>query len=184
MQVKNLEERIKPDQLKEALTEIFSEYGNVIDLVAKTNLKAKGQAFVVFDETEAAERAIKEVQGFELFDKPMLLDYAKTRSDATMQREGTADDFESHKRRRLAEKGVYLFEILGLRSRADNVCKIFREETSTRSGRSAEEAQTARNRCCSRNRRHSTSQSISWCRSEVFQSCSRRGDTRGISTAK
>ncbi|MCJ1456780.1 hypothetical protein MMC28_007145 [Mycoblastus sanguinarius] len=102
--VKNLEERIKPDQLKEALTEIFSEYGNVIDLVAKTNLKAKGQAFVVFDETEAAERAIKEVQGFELFDKPMLLDYAKTRSDATMQREGTADDFESHKRRRLAEK--------------------------------------------------------------------------------
>ncbi|CAF9927271.1 hypothetical protein IMSHALPRED_007170 [Imshaugia aleurites] len=102
--VKNLEERIKPDQLKEALTEIFSEYGNVIELVAKTNLRAKGQAFVVFDETEAAERAIKEVQGFELFDKPMLLDYARTKSDATVQREGSAEDFEAHRRRRLAEK--------------------------------------------------------------------------------
>ncbi|KAL8938085.1 MAG: hypothetical protein Q9216_004083 [Gyalolechia sp. 2 TL-2023] len=102
--VKNLEERIKIDDLKEALVEIFSEYGNVIDLVAKKNLKAKGQAFVVFEDVEAAERAIKEVQGFELFDKPMLLDYAKTRSDATVQKDGNEEEFESHKRRRLAEK--------------------------------------------------------------------------------
>ena len=91
--------------MKEALSEIFSEYGNVIDLVAKKNLKAKGQAFIVFDDTESAERAIKEVQGFELFEKPMVLDYAKSRSDATVEREGSAEDLESHKRKRLAEKG-------------------------------------------------------------------------------
>ncbi|MCJ1439361.1 hypothetical protein MMC27_008753 [Xylographa pallens] len=102
--IKNLEERIKVDQLKEALAEIFSEYGNVIDLVAKTNVKAKGQAFVVFDDPEAAGRAIKEVQGFELFDKPMVLDYAKTRSDATVLNDGNVEEFEAHKRRRLAEK--------------------------------------------------------------------------------
>ncbi|KAL8856722.1 MAG: hypothetical protein Q9178_006679 [Gyalolechia marmorata] len=102
--VKNLEESIKLPDLKEALTEIFSEYGTVIDLVAKKNLKAKGQAFVVFEDVEAAERAIKEVQGFELFEKPMLLDYAKTRSDATVQREGDDEEYEQHKRRRLAEK--------------------------------------------------------------------------------
>lgn len=76
--------------------------------MAKKNLKAKGQAFIVFDETEAAERAIKEVQGFELFDKPMVLDYAKTKSDATVQKEGNSDDFEQHKRQRLAEKGTLL----------------------------------------------------------------------------
>lgn len=34
----------------------------------------------------------------------MLLDYARTRSDATVQREGSAEDFEAHRRRRLAEK--------------------------------------------------------------------------------
>ncbi|KAI9705632.1 MAG: hypothetical protein M1836_006388 [Candelina mexicana] len=104
LQVRNLEERIKPAELKEALTEIFSEYGNVIDLVAKKNLKARGQAFVVFDTPEAAERAIKEIQGFELFDKPMLLDYARTRSDATVMKQGDSEEFEAHKRRRLAEK--------------------------------------------------------------------------------
>ena len=73
--------------------------------MAKTNLKAKGQAFVVFDDPEAAGRAIKEVQGFELFDKPMVLDYAKTRSDATVLNDGNVEEFEAHKRRRLAEKG-------------------------------------------------------------------------------
>lgn len=88
------------------MTEIFSEYGNVIHLIAKTNLKAKGQAFVVFDEVEAAERAIKEIQGFELFEKPMLLDFAKTRSDAIVRRQDNAEEFEAHRRRRLAEKGV------------------------------------------------------------------------------
>ena len=73
--------------------------------MAKKNVKAKGQAFVVFEDTEAATKAIEEVQGFELFDKPMLLDYAKTKSDATVMKEGSEEDFEAHKRRRLAEKG-------------------------------------------------------------------------------
>ena len=36
----------------------------------------------------------------------MILDYAKTRSDATVQKEGSAEEFETHKRRRLAEKGM------------------------------------------------------------------------------
>ncbi|KAI9859534.1 MAG: hypothetical protein M1813_006676 [Trichoglossum hirsutum] len=102
--VRNLEERIPIDQLKEALLGIFSEYGHVIDLVAKRNLKAKGQAFIVFDSTEAAETAIKEVQGFELYDKPMVLDFARSRSDAIVRLQGNDEEFEAHKRRRLAEK--------------------------------------------------------------------------------
>ncbi|KIW90806.1 uncharacterized protein Z519_08589 [Cladophialophora bantiana CBS 173.52] len=102
--VKNLEERIKIDQMKTALTEIFSEYGNIIDLVAKSNLKAKGQAFVVFDSPDSAAKAIEEINGFELFDKPMQLDFARTRSDATVLREDGEQGLEKWKRARLAEK--------------------------------------------------------------------------------
>ncbi|KAI9783431.1 MAG: hypothetical protein M1816_001405 [Peltula sp. TS41687] len=102
--VRNLEERIKIEQMKEALREIFSEYGNIVDVVAKTNLKAKGQAFIVFDSVEAAERAIDEVQRFELFEKAMVLDFARTRSDATVKASGNEEEFEAHRRRRLAEK--------------------------------------------------------------------------------
>ena len=104
--VRNLEESIKIEQLKEALSEIFSEYGEIVDIVAKKNLKAKGQAFIVFDSIDSAQTAIDEVQGFELFDKPMQLAFAKTRSDATVKRTGDEEEFEQHKRRRLAAKGT------------------------------------------------------------------------------
>lgn len=63
----------------------------------------------MFDGVQAAEKAIKEVQAFPLFDKPMVLAFAKSRSDATVKREAGEDsaEFEAHKRRRLAEKGTY-----------------------------------------------------------------------------
>ncbi|KAI5861655.1 RNA recognition domain-containing protein [Durotheca rogersii] len=102
--VRNLEERVKPEPLRAALSAVFSEYGTVIDIVAKQNLRAKGQAFVVFDRPEAALHAVDEVQGFELFDKPMHVALARTRSDATVKRSGNRDEFELHQRRRLAEK--------------------------------------------------------------------------------
>lgn len=100
----NLEERIKIPALIEALNEIFSEYGEIVDLVAKASLKRRGQAFIVFDTPDSAERAIEEVQGFELFDKPMKLEFARSRSDATVKATGNEEEFEAHKRRRLAEK--------------------------------------------------------------------------------
>lgn len=90
--------------MKTALSEIFSEYGNIIDLVAKTSLKAKGQAFIVFDNADSAAKAIEEINGFELFDKPMQLDYARTRSDATVLKEDGNQGLEKWKRARLAEK--------------------------------------------------------------------------------
>lgn len=101
---RNLEERIKPPELIEALREIFSEYGTIIDLVAKQNLKAKGQAFIVFDNAESASTAIDEVNGFELFGKPMQLDFARTRSDATVKAQEGETGLEKWKRGRIAEK--------------------------------------------------------------------------------
>jgi hypothetical protein len=47
---------------------------------------------------------MEEVQDFELFGKEMKLEYAKTKSDAQVKKE-TPDQFEGHKRARLAEKG-------------------------------------------------------------------------------
>lgn len=92
--------------------EIFSEYGNIIDIVAKTNLKAKGQAFIVFDNVDSATQAITEINGFDLFEKPMALDYAKTKSDVTVLRERGDSELEAHKRRRLAEKGMCRFHLV------------------------------------------------------------------------
>jgi RNA recognition motif-containing protein len=104
--VRNLEERVKIETLKEGLHEIFSEFGTVVEIVAKTNLRAKGQAFIVFEKAEDAAAAVEEVHGFEFFGKPMEVALAKTRSDATVKSQGNEEDFEAHKRRRIAEKGA------------------------------------------------------------------------------
>lgn len=120
MYVRNLEERVKPEPLKEALGVIFSEFGTVIDIVAKTNLKAKGQAFVVYDNPESARRAIEETDGFDLFDKPIQVALARTRSDATVQRFENDEALEQHKRHRTAEKGactrlmIYIYGLITL----------------------------------------------------------------------
>lgn len=97
---------MKPDTLKETLRHVFGEYGNIIDIIAKTSLKSKGQAFVVFEKADSARAAIDEVHGFEIFDKPMILALARTRSDATVKRLNDENEFEQHKRRRLAKKGT------------------------------------------------------------------------------
>ncbi|KEY66576.1 hypothetical protein S7711_01870 [Stachybotrys chartarum IBT 7711] len=102
--VQNLEERVKVDQLDKAIRTVFSQFGNVVDVVIKKNLKAKGQAFVVFDRPESANEAVEEVQGFELFDKPMRIAMARSRSDKTVEMNCGTDEYQLHKRHRQAEK--------------------------------------------------------------------------------
>jgi len=105
--VQNLEERVKLESMVEALRTIFSEFGNVVDIVAKKNLRAKGQAFIVFDNPDSARDAIEEMDGFELYDKPMKLALARSRSDKTVELTGSQEELESHKRHRQAEKGLW-----------------------------------------------------------------------------
>ncbi|RMY45909.1 hypothetical protein D0865_09618 [Hortaea werneckii] len=102
--VRNLDERIKIPFLIETLRRLFAEYGNIVDVIAKKSIKRKGQAFVVYDSVDSAQEAIDELQGFDVFGQQMHLDFAKTRSDATVLREDGQDGLETHKKHRLAEK--------------------------------------------------------------------------------
>ncbi|KAH4701020.1 hypothetical protein HBH67_138180 [Parastagonospora nodorum] len=101
--VSNLEERVKIDTMKEALTKVFQYYGPILDIIAKSSLKRKGQAFVVFDSEKSALEAIEEMSGFELYGKALKVSKAKTHSDETVKRKA-AEMFEEHKRKRLMQK--------------------------------------------------------------------------------
>jgi RNA recognition motif-containing protein len=109
--VRNLDETVKIPALIEALHGLFDEFGTIVDIVAKKSLKRKGQAFVIYDNVDSAQNAIDDLQGFDLFGRQMNLDFAKTRSDATVKREDGEEKLEEHKKIRLAEKGTY--RILG-----------------------------------------------------------------------
>lgn len=99
---------MKIETLTEALRTLYAQFGNVIDIVAKKNLRAKGQAFVVYDNQSSANEAITETQGFELFGKPLKVALARSKSDKFVEIKGTLEELEAHKRQRQAEKGARL----------------------------------------------------------------------------
>lgn len=80
---------MKKDELKKSLYAIFSQFGPILDIVALKTLKMRGQAFVVFRDLTSATNALRSMQGFPFYDKPMRIQYAKSKSDAVSKLEGT-----------------------------------------------------------------------------------------------
>lgn len=59
-------------ELKKSLYAIFSQFGQILDIVALKTLKMRGQAFVIFKEINSATKALQSMQGFPFYDKPMV----------------------------------------------------------------------------------------------------------------
>eukprot|EP00092_Neocalanus_flemingeri_P013239 GFUD01014269.1.p1 GENE.GFUD01014269.1~~GFUD01014269.1.p1 ORF type:complete len:212 (+),score=45.68 GFUD01014269.1:51-686(+) len=87
--INNLNEKIKKDDLKKSLYAIFSQFGQILDIVAMKTLKMRGQAFVIFKEISAATNALRSMQGFPFYDKPMRIGYSKSDSDIIAKMKGT-----------------------------------------------------------------------------------------------
>merc|ERR1712154_200007 len=74
--VNNLNEKTSRDELVNGLREVFGQFGKVLDVVCYTKIKrCKGQAWVVMEKTESASKAIREMQNFIFFNKPMFSVY-------------------------------------------------------------------------------------------------------------
>jgi RNA recognition motif-containing protein len=70
--INNINEKIKSDVLKKMLYMIFSQYGKVVDVIAKKGVKLRGQAWVVFQDKSAATNALRGKQGFNFYEKPLV----------------------------------------------------------------------------------------------------------------
>lgn len=70
--INNLNEKIKKEELKKSLYAIFSQFGQIIDIIALKTLKMRGQAFVIFKEIQSSTNALRSMQGFPFYDKPMV----------------------------------------------------------------------------------------------------------------
>ncbi|XP_022903637.1 U1 small nuclear ribonucleoprotein A [Onthophagus taurus] len=87
--INNLNEKIKKEELKKSLFAIFSQFGQILDIVAFKTLKMRGQAFVIFKEIQSSTNALRSMQGFPFYDKPMRIQYSKTDSDIIAKMKGT-----------------------------------------------------------------------------------------------
>jgi len=84
----NLNERIKKEEIRKSLYAMFTQFGTVLDVVALKTLEMRGQAFVVFKDTASATNAMRSMQNFPFYDKPMHIQYSKSKSDIIAKMEG------------------------------------------------------------------------------------------------
>lgn len=70
---------------------MFSNYGEILEVHAKKNIRLRGQAFIVCHNEETAEACIKALRGFLFFGKPLRLNFASKDSDLISKLKGTFD---------------------------------------------------------------------------------------------
>ncbi|KAI1313447.1 hypothetical protein EDD11_002554 [Mortierella claussenii] len=87
--IRNLNEKIKKDELKRSLYCLFSAYGKIISIVACKTQRDRGQAFIAFSDIVSATTALRGLQGFSFYGKSMDIQYAKTKSHAIAKIDGT-----------------------------------------------------------------------------------------------
>ncbi|AXA49966.1 U2 small nuclear ribonucleoprotein B'' [Malassezia restricta] len=82
--IKNINTKVKKPELRRQLYSLFGSYGKVLDVVATRADGMRGQAFIVFRDLQSATAALRALDGFEFYEKPLVLEYARTRSKATI----------------------------------------------------------------------------------------------------
>jgi hypothetical protein len=68
--------------VRRALYNFFGAYGAVLEVVAGKRPGLRGSAFVVFKEIRAAAEAMRQLQGFPFFERPLRIQFARTKSKA------------------------------------------------------------------------------------------------------
>lgn len=87
--INNLNDRIKVEPLKQALHAAFSQFGPIVDIVMRKSYRLRGQAFIIFRDIESATKALRTMQGFPFYDKPLRIQYSRTESDSITKQRGT-----------------------------------------------------------------------------------------------
>ncbi|XP_038126981.1 U2 small nuclear ribonucleoprotein B'' [Cyprinodon tularosa] len=98
--INNINDKVKKEELKRSLYALLSQFGQIVEIVAMKTMKMRGQAFVVFRELTAATNALRQLQGFPFYNKPMRIQYAKTDSEVIAKMKGTFSDKEKKREKK------------------------------------------------------------------------------------
>eukprot|EP00826_Nyctotherus_ovalis_P024539 TRINITY_DN1896_c0_g1_i17.p1 TRINITY_DN1896_c0_g1~~TRINITY_DN1896_c0_g1_i17.p1 ORF type:complete len:206 (-),score=66.35 TRINITY_DN1896_c0_g1_i17:133-750(-) len=79
--IRNINEKVKPDELRKDLFLLFSTHGELLEINIKKSHKMRGQAFVVFKELSQAADAMHALQRFPFMGRELDIHFARTSSD-------------------------------------------------------------------------------------------------------
>merc|ERR1712039_968632 len=89
--IKNLHEKLTKEDTIKALYAMFGQFGKILDVVAPKTNKLRCQAWIAFAHTSSAANAVKTMQGFPFFDKPINIQFAKSKSDVIAKIDGSCE---------------------------------------------------------------------------------------------
>lgn len=101
----NLNDKIKIDRMKASLYSTFSQHGKILEIGMGKARRLRGQAWVTFDDIPSATNALRTLNGFVVFEKPIAIQFAKQKADVIAQREGTYKPREKRKRDQKPDAG-------------------------------------------------------------------------------
>lgn len=87
--INNLNDSIKMEPMKQALHAAFSQFGPIVDIVMRKSYRLRGQAFIIFRDIDSASKALRTMQGFPFFDKPLRIQFSRTEADSITKKQGT-----------------------------------------------------------------------------------------------
>ncbi|KAF2644358.1 U2 small nuclear ribonucleoprotein B [Massarina eburnea CBS 473.64] len=87
--VRNLPDKLSKDDLRRNLYMLFATYGVILDIVALKTPRMRGQAHVVFRDTDSSTQAMRALDGFNFFGKDITIYYGKGRSNVIPKLAGT-----------------------------------------------------------------------------------------------
>jgi U2 small nuclear ribonucleoprotein B'' len=70
--VSNLPEKLLKEDLRRELYMLFSTHGSVLDIVTLKTAKMRGQAHIVYKDIQTAAQAMRHLEGFEFFGRPLV----------------------------------------------------------------------------------------------------------------
>jgi RNA recognition motif-containing protein len=141
--IKNLNSRIKIEYLRQSLENVFTQYGKLADVKVKRNFRMRGQAFLVFDEEDSAEKALYAMDGAIFYQKPLMINYARSVSDVISKRKGEYSEEAKAKREENNKKfGDWVQYIRNLRAQEKlNKLKNEQNELMAQNDRKGEDMQ-------------------------------------------
>lgn len=87
--VGNLPLKSKKSAVRDALKTSFSPYGNIQEVITNKSWRNRGQAWIVYDDVNQATAAMGKMQGSKVMERPVRIEYARSKSDVTAKLEGT-----------------------------------------------------------------------------------------------
>eukprot|EP00485_Elphidium_margaritaceum_P016808 CAMPEP_0202722864 /NCGR_PEP_ID=MMETSP1385-20130828/161158_1 /ASSEMBLY_ACC=CAM_ASM_000861 /TAXON_ID=933848 /ORGANISM="Elphidium margaritaceum" /LENGTH=210 /DNA_ID=CAMNT_0049387747 /DNA_START=44 /DNA_END=676 /DNA_ORIENTATION=- len=86
--IRNLNEKLSKQELRTCLYLFFSQFGEILDLVALKTPKMRGQAFIVFKDVRTATKAVDGANNRNFFGQCMDVSFAKTKSKKLLEFQG------------------------------------------------------------------------------------------------